>query len=275
MRRQAQQRVEWGAGPGQIGRQDACTRRSLESAGRRRSGCLHDRHLRLRGPVFVGTHLHEQPVGGGRELHLHPTARGEVSKGERGGVGDAGLQRWRGDLLDERQDQRGRERITGQWTRGAAQLDGDGLPHREHEGVGTIVLHRLDESIEALPALAATGVRIGIVSNADGSVEARLRAEGICQVGPGAGVPVDIVIDSSAVGRRKPDPRIWDAALEATGVAASESIHGGDRFITDFGGARAAGIRPAQCDPSRLCRLEGPAHPASSPKAGARVQAER
>ena len=139
-------------------------------------------------------------------------------------------------------------------------------------GAGT---GRRDESIEALPALAATGVRLGIVSNADGSVEGRLREEGICQVGPGAGVPVDIVIDSSAVGKRKPDPRIWDAALAATGVAAGESIHVGDSLITDVGGARAAGIRPVHFDPFRLCRLEDHEHAASIAEVIALVEAER
>jgi putative hydrolase of the HAD superfamily len=134
---------------------------------------------------------------------------------------------------------------------------------------------RLRESIEGLPALAATGVRIGIVSNADGSVEARLRDEGICQVGPGPGVPVDIVIDSSAVGKRKPDPRIWDAALDATGASAAESIHVGDSLITDVGGARAAGIRPLHFDPFRLCRLEDHEHAASMAEVVALVEAER
>ena len=134
---------------------------------------------------------------------------------------------------------------------------------------------RLRESIEGLPALAATGVRIGIVSNADGSVEARLREEGICQVGPGPGVPVDIVIDSSAVGRRKPDPRIWDPALDATGASAAESIHVGDSLLTDVGGARAAGIRPLHFDPFRLCRLEDHEHAASMAEVVALVEAER
>lgn len=118
----------------------------------------------------------------------------------------------------------------------------------------------LRESIEQLPALAATGARIAIVSNADGTVEARLREEGVCQVGPGAGVPVDAVIDSSAVGIRKPDPRIWESALAATGARPQNSIHVGDSLITDVGGARAAGIRPIHFDPFRLCSLTDHEH---------------
>jgi putative hydrolase of the HAD superfamily len=111
----------------------------------------------------------------------------------------------------------------------------------------------LRESIAQLPALAATGARIAIVSNADGTVEARLREEGVCQVGPGPGVPVDAIIDSSAVGVRKPDPRIWEPALAATGATAETAIHVGDSLVTDVGGARAAGIRPIHFDPFRFC----------------------
>lgn len=118
----------------------------------------------------------------------------------------------------------------------------------------------LRESVEQLPALAATGARIAIVSNADGTVEARLREEGICQVGPGPGVPVDAVIDSTAVGIRKPDPGIWEPALAATGARAEASIHVGDSLVTDVGGARAAGIRPIHFDPFRLCALADHEH---------------
>lgn len=64
------------------------------------------------------------------------------------------------------------------------------------------------DSVDELPRLAATGVRLAIVSNSDGTVEPRLRAEAICQVGDGPGVPVDAVIDSGTIGISKPDPRM-------------------------------------------------------------------
>jgi putative hydrolase of the HAD superfamily len=118
----------------------------------------------------------------------------------------------------------------------------------------------LRESVEQLPALAATGARIAIVSNADGTVEARLRSEGVCQVGPGPGVRVDTVVDSGAVGIRKPDPRIWGPALKATGARPENSIHVGDSLLTDVGGARAAGIRPIHFDPFRLCTITDHEH---------------
>ena len=70
-------------------------------------------------------------------------------------------------------------------------------------------------SLDGLRALHATGVALAIVSNSDGTLEGRLAREGICQVGPGAGVPMSIVIDSGAVGVAKPDPAIFTIALEA------------------------------------------------------------
>src|SRR5581483_2041440 len=70
-------------------------------------------------------------------------------------------------------------------------------------------------SLDGLRALADTGVTLAIVSNSDGTLEGRLRAEGICQVGPGDGVPMAIVIDSDVVGVAKPDPAIFHLALEA------------------------------------------------------------
>jgi len=133
----------------------------------------------------------------------------------------------------------------------------------------------LRESIEQLPALAATGVALGIVSNYDGTVEARLRQESICQVGPGPGVPVAIVVDSAAAGVRKPDPRIWAPALAATGAQPTEAIHVGDSLLTDVGGARAAGIRPLHFDPFRLCRLGDHQHAASMGEVVELVRAER
>jgi putative hydrolase of the HAD superfamily len=109
-------------------------------------------------------------------------------------------------------------------------------------------------SLAGLRALHATGVTLAIVSNSDGTLEERLRAEGICQVGPGAGVPMAIVIDSDAVGVAKPDPAIFRIALEATGVAPERALHIGDTVGADVDGALAAGVRPLHLDPYGFCQ---------------------
>ena len=99
-------------------------------------------------------------------------------------------------------------------------------------------------SLEALPALAATGVRLAIVSNSDGTVEERLVRAGVAQVGPGPGVALQALIDSGVVGIEKPDPRIFALALTACGVDPDAAVHVGDSRRTDVAGAVAAGIRP-------------------------------
>ena len=105
-------------------------------------------------------------------------------------------------------------------------------------------------SPEALVAIKATGVKLAIVSNADGSVEAQLAADGICQMGPGPGVEMDAILDSSVVGVAKPDPRIFEIALERLGgIDPSRAIHVGDTPAADCTGAQAAGITAILIDP--------------------------
>lgn len=102
---------------------------------------------------------------------------------------------------------------------------------------------------EGLAALAATGVRLGVVSNADGLMGARLQEREILQVGPGIGVEVECVIDSGAVGVSKPDPKIFHVALDALGVDAADAWYIGDMPAIDAVGARRAGLRPFVIDP--------------------------
>ncbi len=107
-------------------------------------------------------------------------------------------------------------------------------------------------SVDDLRTLQASGVRLGIVSNADGSVAARLREQEVLQVGPGLGVAVECVIDSGEVGVTKPDPRIFAIALDAMGLAPAQAWYVGDMPAIDVVGARAAGIRPFVIDPFRF-----------------------
>lgn len=104
-------------------------------------------------------------------------------------------------------------------------------------------------SREALRRLAELDVKLAIVSNADGTVEEQLRADRICQVGPGPGVAVDAVLDSTVVGVAKPDPKIFELALDRVGVAADRAVHVGDTPAADVVGAQAAGVRPILMDP--------------------------
>ena len=104
-------------------------------------------------------------------------------------------------------------------------------------------------SVDALRRLGALGVRLVIVSNADGDAEQRLRDDAVCQVGPGRGATVEAIFDSTVVGVAKPDPRIFEMALDAVAVPAAHAIHVGDTPGADVVGARAAGVRPVLIDP--------------------------
>ena len=110
-------------------------------------------------------------------------------------------------------------------------------------------LHELPGSRSGLRTLADAGVRLGIVSNADGLIGQRLAECEILQVGPGIGVDVECVIDSGAVGVMKPDPRIFHLALDAMGLAPGDAWYVGDMPGVDVAGARAAGLHPVLMDP--------------------------
>jgi len=117
--------------------------------------------------------------------------------------------------------------------------------------------HLREQAAAELRELAGTGVRLAVVSNADGSVEAQLRAFGVCQVGDGPGVPVALVVDSTVVGVAKPDARIFRIALDAVAAAPERTVHLGDSLLADVAGARGAGIHPVHYDPLGLCPADG------------------
>ena len=110
-----------------------------------------------------------------------------------------------------------------------------------------------------LRALAALGLPIGVVSNADGTVQAELRRLGVCYAADGpdpspAGVQVGVVVDSTVVGVAKPDPAIFGIALDALGVPANGTVlHVGDSLRYDVAGAQAAGLQPVHLDPHGFC----------------------
>ena len=107
-------------------------------------------------------------------------------------------------------------------------------------------------SRDGLRALADTGVRLGIISNADGMMGARLAELELCQVGPGIGVEIECVIDSGNVGVMKPDRRIFEVAMDLLGLEPDRIWYVGDMPAIDVVGARRAGIRPILMDPLGL-----------------------
>jgi putative hydrolase of the HAD superfamily len=108
----------------------------------------------------------------------------------------------------------------------------------------------IPESVRALAALEARGVPVGVVSNASGQIAEVLARSGVCQVGAGPNTPVRVIVDSHLVGVAKPDPHIFDFALEHfAGITRERIAYVGDSVTMDVGGARGAGLFPILLDP--------------------------
>lgn len=134
------------------------------------------------------------------------------------------------------------------------EVDDDTMPeaieHLRNEYVtGGLWSHVIDGSPEGLADLVATDVPVGIVSNSDGTIATRLGEMGILQVGPGDGVEVRCLVDSGSVGVEKPDPRIFDFALEVLDLEPDEVWYVGDTPAFDVVGAQRAGLKPILMDP--------------------------
>jgi len=113
----------------------------------------------------------------------------------------------------------------------------------------------VEGAVDLLWLLTGSGYRLAVVSNAFGTVERQLEDLQVCSV-RGDGMPrVGAVIDSHVVGVEKPDPRIFQLALQVLEVEPSRAIYVGDTVKFDVNGAEAAGLRPVHYDPFALCRL--------------------
>ena len=106
-------------------------------------------------------------------------------------------------------------------------------------GIWTVPVDGFGETMDELDA---RGLIVGIISNSDGRLEDRLAEIGVRD-------RFDFVLDSSVVGVSKPQPRIFEMALEASGLPPDEAAYVGDYYEVDVVGARAVGIRPVLFDP--------------------------
>jgi HAD superfamily hydrolase (TIGR01549 family) len=97
----------------------------------------------------------------------------------------------------------------------------------------------------ALALLRASGRRLVVVSNANGTVHALFRRLGLIDC-------FDAVLDSALEGVEKPDPRLFQLALERVGADRATALHVGDMYHVDVVGARAAGLRVVLVDPEDL-----------------------
>jgi HAD superfamily hydrolase (TIGR01549 family) len=95
--------------------------------------------------------------------------------------------------------------------------------------------------VPTLETLRGLGLRLVVVSNANGRLRHlfdRLQLTG----------SVDVLFDSFEEGVEKPDPRLFQIALERSGGRRESTLHVGDLYHVDVVGARAAGLEAVLLD---------------------------
>ena len=91
------------------------------------------------------------------------------------------------------------------------------------------------DAFGALQALRSRGVRLVVTSNWDCSLSRVLADAGLIDL-------LDGVVSSAVAGAAKPDPAIFEAALEVAGAEREAAVHVGDSPAHDVAGAQAAGV---------------------------------
>jgi putative hydrolase of the HAD superfamily len=94
-----------------------------------------------------------------------------------------------------------------------------------------------------LESLRGRGLRLAVVANT-WPEPARLVRRELEELG--VAERVDAIVLSGEVGARKPDPAIFERALDELGVDPLETLFVGDRLVDDIGGAAALGMTTAQ-----------------------------
>lgn len=131
-----------------------------------------------------------------------------------------------------------------------------GIARSEATGAALADLHRYHTAsnlweyvppyvVPALEQLRALGLRLVVVSNANGTLLKHMDRLGLTR-------RFDCVLDSADEGVEKPDPRFFDIALARSGARKDTTIHVGDLYHVDVVGARNAGLRGVLLDEADL-----------------------
>jgi putative hydrolase of the HAD superfamily len=100
--------------------------------------------------------------------------------------------------------------------------------------VASLEFEPVPGAVDAVLALERLGLRLAVVSNWDVALHEYLEELGLAE-------HFAAVVTSAEAGAPKPDPRIFELALERVGVRPERALHVGDSEA-DVEGARAAGM---------------------------------
>ncbi len=98
-----------------------------------------------------------------------------------------------------------------------------------------------DDVLPTLKTLKQQKFAIGLLTNLAKDMSSTCRNLGLEPY-------LDVIVTSEEAGADKPNPVIFQAALQRAGVDASEAIHVGDQYKIDVVGARGVGINPILID---------------------------
>lgn len=98
-----------------------------------------------------------------------------------------------------------------------------------------------EDVVPVFERLREEGYRLGLISNWDSRLAKLCFDMGLDRY-------LDSVVSSASIGLIKPDPKIFEVALERMGVPPGSAVHVGDHYYADILGARSAGIYPVMID---------------------------
>ena len=99
-----------------------------------------------------------------------------------------------------------------------------------------------DDVPQTLQALKEAGFRLGVLSNRTLPCQEYLQTLGLADY-------FDLALVAGEVACWKPEPQIFQHALERLDVTAEQSLYVGDNYYADIVGARRAGLHPVLLDP--------------------------
>ncbi len=121
-------------------------------------------------------------------------------------------------------------------------LPHDGLSEILYREFTDLANYRLFEDVPpVLDRLQEAGLTLGVVSNFEEWLERLLDLLGVTAY-------FKVRVISGVEGMEKPDPRIFQLALERAGVSAAESVYVGDNPVFDVEPAAAVGMLPVLID---------------------------
>jgi putative hydrolase of the HAD superfamily len=120
--------------------------------------------------------------------------------------------------------------------------DGDGLVDTVYREFTDLANYALFEDVPpVLDRLRDAGLTLGVVSNFEEWLERLLERLGVRE-------HFDVRVISGVEGMEKPDPRIFELAMERAGVGAADSVYVGDNPEFDVDPALALGMFPVLID---------------------------